>query len=87
MGLSDVEIWVNPATDRIMAIYDPGRYTGNVWQGLGYERYDKIEPWMKLKEQPAPEPLGPTVIIGEGGKEYVVGSDGKLKVKAVVVPI
>jgi len=51
-----MEIWVDPATKRIMAIYDPGRYTGTVWQDLGYEKYDAIEDWMLPMEPPVIEP-------------------------------
>lgn len=81
-----MEVWVEPATNRIKAIYSPGKYSGNVWQSRGYVAYDKVEPWMLPMEPPAPEPPKPTTLIGEDGKEYLIAAGGAVKPKPVAVP-
>lgn len=51
-----MEVWIDPATNRIKAIYDGCSTTSTVWSDVGYVRYSKIEPWMLPHENPPPIP-------------------------------
>ena len=81
-----MEIWIDPATKRIMATYDPGKYTGSVWPDKGYVAYNKLESWMLPKKPLPPEPPQATEIQGDDGKTYVVRG-GMLVIKPEPVPI
>lgn len=50
-----VEIWVNPADNRIMAEYSHST-TSQEWVNQGYVKYNQYEPWM-LPRIPPPPPV------------------------------
>lgn len=41
-----MEVWVDPATNQIKAIYDGCGTSSTVWADAGYEKHDKVESWM-----------------------------------------
>lgn len=51
-----MEVWVDPATKRIKAIYDGCSSNSQVWAEQGYEKYDRIEAWMSPIEELPPSP-------------------------------
>lgn len=80
------EVWVDPATKRIKAVYRGCSTTSTVWADRGYEKYDTIEDWMLPMEPPKPTtPEYPSELMlkGEDGENYsvTVNPAGNLVVK------
>lgn len=82
-----MEVWVEPSTGRIKAVYRGCTTSSKVWSDAGYKKYDKIEDWMLPMKPPAPDPPAPTTLIGEDEKEYVIGAGGVVKPKPTQSPV
>lgn len=85
-----MEVWVDPETKRIKAVYQGCSTNSTVWVERGYEKHDNIEPWMLPLEPPQPDaPKYPEEIMikGADGKNYGLTVDGAgklaLKLKAL----
>lgn len=66
-----MEVWVDPATDRIKAIYYGCSTTSTFWTDQGYEKYGEVEEWM-LPHEP---PVIPLEMPPNPGYGIIVGAD------------